>query len=114
MAIGKFQEYISDKGVTIQSKRLIGEMKVFVWKNGKAEAQQGYNDDLVMSFSIAMFMRDTAFKFRQQGIDLTKASLNSISTNKTTYQGVYNVNQSVNNPYKQDIGGRQEDISWLL
>ena len=32
MVIGKFQEYISDKGVTIQSKRLIEEMKVFIWK----------------------------------------------------------------------------------
>jgi hypothetical protein len=115
MAIGKFQEYISDKGVTIQSSRLLSEMKVFIWKNGRAEAQQGYNDDLVMSFSIAMFMRDTAFKFRQQGIDLTKAALSNITSQKTNYQGVYNVNQStVQNPYRQDIGGKQEDISWLL
>ena len=75
MVIGKFQEYIGDKGVTIQSKRLIEEMKVFVWKNGRAEAQPGYNDDLVMSFGIAMYMRDTALKFRQHGgaIDLTKS-----------------------------------------
>ena len=27
-------------------------MKTFVWKYGRAEAQQGYNDDLVMSFGI--------------------------------------------------------------
>jgi len=115
MTIGKFQEYISDRGVTIQSSRLISEMKVFIWKNGRAEAQQGYNDDLVMSFSIAMFMRDTAFKFRQQGLDLTKAALNNITSRKTNYQGVYNINSSqVQNPYKQDIGGKQEDISWLL
>lgn len=116
MTIGKFQEYISDRGVTIQSSRLISEMKVFIWKNGRAEAQQGYNDDLVMSFSIAMFMRDTAFKFRQQGLDLTKAALNNITSRKTSYQGVYNINSSqVQNPYKQDIGGgKQEDISWLL
>ena len=67
-----------------------------------------------MSFSIAMFMRDTAFKFRQQGIDLTKAALNNITSNKTTYQGVYNVSGNVSNPYKQDINGTQEDISWLL
>ena len=116
MAIGKFQEYISDKGVTIQSSRLLSEMKVFIWKNGRAEAQQGYNDDLVMSFSIGMFMRDTAFKFRQQGVDLTKAALNNITSRKTNYQGVYNINSSnAQNPYKQDIGGgQQEDISWLL
>jgi hypothetical protein len=114
MTIGKFQEYISDKGVTIQSKRLIDEMKVFIWKNGRAEAQIGYNDDLVMSFSIAMFMRDTAFKFRQQGIDLTKASLNAMNKSTTAYTGVYSRN-SVENPYKIDnpYGGK-EDISWLL
>jgi len=116
MTIGKFQEYISDRGVTIQSSRLVSEMKVFIWKNGRAEAQQGYNDDLVMSFSIAMFMRDTAFKFRQQGLDLTKAALNNITSRKTNYQGVYNINSSqVQNPYRQDLGGgKQEDISWLL
>ena len=34
MVIGKFQEYISDKGVTIQSKRLVEEMKTFIWRNG--------------------------------------------------------------------------------
>ena len=38
MVIGKFQEYISDKGVTIQSKRLIEEMKVFIWKHGKSRS----------------------------------------------------------------------------
>ena len=62
MVIGKFGEYVSDKGVTIQSKRLLEEMKVFVWRHGRAEAQPGYNDDLVMSFGIAMYIRDTALK----------------------------------------------------
>ena len=73
MIIGKFQEYISDQSVIIQSSRLIEEMKVFIWKNGRAEAQQGYNDDLVMSFGIGMFMRDTSYKFRQQHLDMSKA-----------------------------------------
>ena len=27
---------------------------------------------------------------------------------------VYNVSGNVSNPYKQDINGTQEDISWLL
>ena len=66
MIIGKFQEYVSGKDVTIQSKRLIEEMKTFIWKNNRAEAQSGYNDDLVMSFGIAMYIRDTALKMRQQ------------------------------------------------
>ena len=115
MLIGKFQEYLGDKGVTIQSKRLLEEMKTFIWKNGRPEAQQGYNDDLVMSFGIAMYMRDTAFKFKSQGIDLTKSMLKSISSNKTSYSGVYNPSTD-KNPWKIDnpYSGGEEDISWLL
>jgi len=66
MVIGKFQEYLSDKGVTLQLKRLLEEMKTFSWRNGIPEAQSGYNDDLVMAFDIAMYIRDTALKFRQR------------------------------------------------
>ena len=115
ICIGKFQEAISDKGVTIQSKRLIEEMKVFVWKNGRAEAQQGYNDDLVMAFCIGQYVRDTAFRFNQQGIDLTKQMLNSTSTSTQQYLGGYTANSStdswkMDNPYS----GEGEDIRWLL
>ena len=116
MIISKFQEYLGDKGVIIQSKRLIEEMKVFIWKNGRPEAQPGYNDDLVMSFGIAMYMRDTAFKFKQHGIDLTKSMLNSIKTNPTTYEGVYTPmgqekeQWKMKNPYSDG----EEDIRWLL
>ena len=64
-------------------------MKVFIWKNGRAEAQTGYNDDLVMAFGIALYVRDTALKFRQRGIDLTKQALNNMAVNRTPYMGSY-------------------------
>ena len=115
MVIGKFQEYIGDKGVTIQSKRLIEEMKTFIWRNGRPEAQSGYNDDLVMAFSMAMYVRDTALKFRQRGIDLTKQSLNNMTVNRTPYQGSYGGGYGkVKNPYQIDTPDGKEDISWLL
>ena len=53
-------------------------MKTFIWRNGRPEAQSGYNDDLVMAFGIAMYIRDTALKFRQRGIDITKQALNNM------------------------------------
>ena len=113
LIVGKLQEYVNDKSVTIQSKRLLEEMKVFMWKHGRAEAQQGYNDDLVMAFGIGMFMRDTSFKFSQQHLDMSKASLNSIATNKVPWKGGYN-GTNTDNPYIQEVNGKQEDISWLL
>ena len=115
MVIGKFQEYIGDKGVTIQSKRLVEEMKTFIWRNGRPEAQTGYNDDLVMSFGMAMYIRDTALKYRQRGIDIQKQTLNNMKVNRTPYQASYGVgNQKIKNPYQMNTPDGNEDISWLL
>jgi hypothetical protein len=114
MVIGKFQEYIADQGVTIQSKRLIEEMKVFIWKNGRAEAQTGYNDDLVMAFGIGMYIRDTALKFRQRGIDMTKQALQNTIVNRTAYGGAYGAGANAQNPYDMKVGNSNESIRWLL
>jgi hypothetical protein len=112
LVINKGREYIGDHSVNIRSKRLIEEMKVFVWKNGRAEAQSGYNDDLVISFSTAMYLRDTALKNKQQGIELTKATLNNISK-PSQYQGAYFASGK-DNPYFMPTSNGNEDISWLL
>jgi hypothetical protein len=94
-------------------------MKVFIWRNGRPEAQPGYNDDLIMAFAIMSFLRETAFKLRQNGMEMTKSMLNSIHTNNTTYSGGYSnaqPNKYNNNPFKIDnpYSNGQEDISWLI
>jgi hypothetical protein len=88
-------------------------MKVFIWKNGRPEAQSGYNDDLVMSFGMAMYVRDTALKFKSQNLDLARAALNNIATVKANPQGNF-VRNGKPDPYNMNIGGQNEDISWLL
>jgi hypothetical protein len=111
LVVNKFREYIGDRSVTIRSKRLLEEMKVFIWKNGRPEAQSGYNDDLVMSFGIGMYLRDTSLKFQQQSHDMTRATLGNIT--KTTYIGAYN-NSNTQNPYLLQTDKGMENISWLL
>lgn len=115
ICINKLQESIADKGVTIRSSRLVSEMKVFVWKNGKAQAQSGFNDDLVMSFCIGQYIRDTAFKYNQHGIDLTKSILNNTTANNTKYLGGYTNNLN-DNPFKtkNPYGNGDIDFSWVL
>ena len=113
LVINKFREYVGDRSVTIQSKRLLEEMKVFVWKNGRAEAQSGYNDDLVMSFGIGMYLRDTSLKFKQQNLDATRAALNNFKSNNPL-SGVYSPSINGGNPYNMDVNGGQESIRWLL
>jgi hypothetical protein len=112
LVINKGREYFGDHSVIIRSKRLIEEMKVFIWRNGRAEAQSGYNDDLVMSYSTAMYIRDTALKNKTQGIELTKATISNISR-PSQYQGAY-FSTGRDNPYHMPTNNGHEDISWLF
>jgi len=115
LVIAKMIEYIREKSVTIQSKRLMSEMRVFVWKNGKAQAQDRYNDDLLMACATALYVRDTALKLRQQGIDLARAQLSSFSNLNARNQAIIkNVGNQRENPYLIKTPGGEEDISWLL
>ena len=112
LVINKGREYFGDHSVIIRSKRLIEEMKVFIWRNGRAEAQSGYNDDLVISYSTAMYLRDTALKNKTQGIELSRATLNNISK-PSQYQGAY-FSSGTDNPYSMPTNNGPEDISWLF
>jgi hypothetical protein len=115
LVVSTLISYINEKSFTFQSRRLLEELKVFVWKNGKGIAQNGYNDDLIMSLGIALYLRDTAFKFRQQGMDLTRVALNNFRK-VTTYSGVYSSNNVRSNDQwnMQDSRGNKENLNWLL
>jgi len=115
LVIAKMMEYIREKSVTIQSKRLMGEMRVFVWKNGKAQAQTNYNDDLLMAFATALYVRDTALRLRQQGMDLARAQLSSFSNLNAKNQAVISsVAYQGKNPYLIETNHGNHDISWIL
>ena len=115
LVIAKMIEYIREKSVTIQSKRLMQEMRVFVWKNGKPQAQVRYNDDLIMSCATALYVRDTALKLRQQGMDLARAQLSSFSNLNAQNKAIMtNVGTQRENPYINKTAYGDEDIRWLL
>jgi hypothetical protein len=108
-------EYFREKAITIRSIRLIDELFTFIFINGRAEAMRGYNDDLVMAFAIGLWVRDTALRLRQQGIDLTKTALGGISTNTTQFDGVYGVSDVNEDPWRMRVGDSYEDLNnWLL
>ena len=78
--IAKLEEYFREKSVIVRSNRLIDELFVFIYNNNKAEMMQGYNDDLVMSFALTLWVRDTTLRLRNEGIELTKKTLSGVST----------------------------------
>jgi hypothetical protein len=112
LIISKLDDYFREKAVTVRSSRLIDELFTFIYSNGRAEAMKGYNDDLVMAFSIGLWVRDTALRLRQEGIDLTKQAVAGITQN--TYEGMYSSNTMDENPWKMRVGDGFEDLSqWL-
>lgn len=112
LAISKLDLYFREKLGIVRSKRLIDELMVFIWKNDKPQAQQGYNDDLVLSYAQGLWVRDTALKLRQAGIELNRMAVSNI---KATTAPRTSTNQFTANPWKVETkGGNQEDITWLL
>jgi hypothetical protein len=110
-------ETTGSTGVTINSLRLIEELRVFIWENGKAQAQQGYNDDLTMAFGIALWVRDTALKLHQEGMNLTRTALDNIRRTQVP-QSVYTPRHLPADPYRIAVGNNRgetefEDIRWL-
>ena len=80
------------------------------------KAMRGYNDDLTMSLSIGLWVRDTALRLRQEGIDLTKQALGGISAHQLDVGGMgFGGNSQLeNNPWKQRVGNIDEDLTWLI
>ena len=72
MIISKLEEYFRDESVVVHSSRLIDELLTFIYINNSLNTMAGYNDDLVMSFAIGLWVRDTALRLRTEGIELTK------------------------------------------
>ena len=112
LIISKLEEYVREKSIIIRSVRTIDELFTFIWMNGRAEAMRGYNDDLTMSLAISLWVRDTALRLRQEGIDLTKRAIDGISSH--TYSGIYGGNDNDENPWQMKVGDDIEDLTkWL-
>jgi len=110
MIISKLERYFAEKSLTVYSKRLLSQLYVFVWLNGKAQARAGRKDDAVMALGIGLFVRDTALKLQSIGIDMTKKAL------QHTHKKVYTTNhRSANDPWTMSDGkGNTISTKWLL
>jgi hypothetical protein len=118
LAIERMRDVIENKIAVIKSIRLLEELRVFIWKNNKQQAMNGYNDDLVMAFAIAMYLRETSLRYKKTAQSLTYSALNNYS--KTTSEmPLYNANSSLNaNPWTIQINNNQgqesQDLTWLI
>ena len=90
----------------------------------------GYNDDLVMSIGIGLWIRDVALRLRKEQDGVMRTIVDRIGT--TTAQQAYDNMKLLsqgktvnpfgvyNNPWQMKIGGpgmhegKSEDLTWLL
>ena len=119
LIISKLDEYLRNKDVKIHSDRTLNEMLTFIWENGKAQATEGYNDDLIMALGIGLWVRDTSMKLYQQQMDLSRKALEHVGKGPEV---VYKPSYLPIDPYKIPTGARRspysndtdEDLRWLL
>ena len=69
----------------------------------------GYNDDLVISFGIALWIRDTALRLRSEGIELQKKTISSIGLDKAIYTP-----NTESDHWSWDVRDKKEDLTWLI
>tara|TARA_Y100000296_G_scaffold65994_1_gene77858 strand:+ start:1198 stop:2784 length:1587 start_codon:yes stop_codon:yes gene_type:complete len=83
LIVAKMEEFMRNKLIKINSNRLLSEMKTFIWHSGRPQAMRSYNDDLVMSFAIGCWVRDTVIVESQKNVEYSKQFISSISTSTT-------------------------------
>jgi len=120
LVISKLEAYFREKAIKIHSIRTISELRTFIWKNGKAQAADNYNDDLVMALGLGLWVRDTALKLRQEGIYLTKKMLDTINVPKASDSSPIYTSKAATTAQqywqmKTGLGPNEiEKLDWLL
>jgi len=123
----KLEEVLRNDHITLYSDRLYNELKTFIWKGSKAQAQKGQNDDLVLALAIGVWLYDTSPGHNRQTVDLNAAMLKAFGVNRNTAKDsvVPDANVFAHNPYKPRLLNAAEptqadeddpnlDLSWLL
>jgi len=110
LLISKLDTYFREKEIVVRSKRLIDELFTFIYNGSKPEAMPGYNDDLVMAYCIGLWVRDTAIRLKQEGIEIQRKAIANIDM----IAPVMVRHDPKKSTWKMPVRGGSEDLTWLL
>lgn len=88
--VNAIRQVFRETDAVINSIRLVDEMQTFIRntkKGGREEAEQGYNDDLVMAYGIALYIRQTEYYNVLNAKDMYKSMLEAIDFSTSSYEG---------------------------
>lgn len=86
--LAKLETVIRTKRLKIYSSRIVEEFKTFIWKNSKAQAMKGYNDDLIIAIAIGNSLYEASGVNAWDDKELTMAMIAGMSKNNTTMSPV--------------------------
>ena len=117
LIVAKMEEFIRNSAITIYSARTVSEYKTFVWKNSRPQAMRGYNDDLIMSLSIACWIRDTVIASSKKDERYAKAILDSMvyanTKINTSIKGMHGYKQDEMHDKLEEHKKIQSEYGWL-
>jgi len=88
--ISNMEKVLRENFVKIRSRRMVSEMKTFIYKNGRPDHMDGYHDDLLMSLGMAMWVLEYSFKNLKKATAQNKAILNSWTTGGQNVEEINN------------------------
>lgn len=107
--ISKLTSGIRHDEFIIRSKRMYNQLEVFIWKNGKPQARDGYNDDIVMTWAMGAYIKDTAINLTSMGRRMNESTMKSVKR-----KGIYTTSPKKNDTYTmKGPRGENIDIGWL-
>lgn len=123
--VSELEEHVRENKTIIRSQRMISELRTFVYKGGRPDHMEGYHDDIIMAYSMAIFIIQTSFKKLEQVEKQTKAMLESwVNVSNKNTKPLFSEQQHVNPFYtntptyhpKQPNNGNNDngEYNWLF
>jgi hypothetical protein len=132
LVVSKLEEFIRNRTIGIRSKRMLEEMRTFIWENGKPQAMKGYNDDAIMAAAIGCWIKDTFISPGEASANLTQRLLENIKVHSHQNTEILGASKDPNfvqqatmgvfmtsNPAPLEVriayaGNKRIDLRWLL
>ena len=105
LVLAKFEELIRNKIFKSYSFRLVEELKTFRWKNGKQQADRGYNDDLVIAAAITCWLKETTGYVNTRDQEINIAMLDAMSVSSRAYADANGTGKEVNGGFYKNAQG---------
>ena len=87
LIVNNFRSHLRDGSLRIYSKRIMSELRSFIQKGDRPEAEKGKHDDLIMALCIALYVRDTEYQSALDSKEMYKGLLDGMGHSSTDIGG---------------------------